>query len=113
MCERLSGVLLGHILDGLSIAAASGRLVGGYDQIIDALRSDELSALVYSSNLSRRTFAQLEAARDPSVETFVLPLSSDEMGHRVGKGSRAAVGIFRAEADGWLMKQLRRRHHIG
>jgi predicted RNA-binding protein YlxR (DUF448 family) len=113
LLDTARALTLAKILDGLSLVAASGRLVGGHDQLLDALKEGKLAALVFSENIADRTATRLNEVREPEVQTFLLPISSAALGFRVGKGPRAAVGLFASERSHWLIKQLQRRQHIG
>jgi len=106
-------IYLSQVLEGISLAAASGSIVGGHEQLVEALGAQNVAALILSENIADRTLGRLELVRDPGVETFVLPVTGAQLGFQVGKGPRVALGVFRSERTSWLMKQLRRRRDIG
>lgn len=96
------------LLDGLSMAAAAGALVGGRDLLEQALREGQVVEVVVAHDAAARTIEALKHAADEGVEFTEVPIGRAELGHRIGKGARAAVGIRRSRATEHLRRQLRR-----
>lgn len=103
------------ILDGISMAAASGSLVGGHDRLAHELRQGGLSAVIVASDASSRTVASLERALDEEnrVAFVKVPLGRDALGERTGRGPRAALGVRSTRGAAFLRRQLRRLRDLG
>ena len=107
--------------DGISMAAASGSLLGGHDRLVQGLHSGAIRMVIVASDVSPRTLASLERAATEAVEgtdepraIFVtLPLTRDELGQRTGRGSRAALGVRSTRGSAFLRRQLRRLRDLG
>lgn len=111
LLEEARAVNFAAVLDLLSLAARSGRLASGGDQVRDARRGGELVALVAAADASAQS---VDAARgDAELETFVVPLDRDALGHRIGKGPRAVVGIRPGGPATALVDRLRRMRALG
>jgi ribosomal protein L30E len=113
LLEHVETVLMKKILDSLSLAAASGSLAGGHEQILEAILQNKIRALVLANNIADRTRSRLLEKLNPSISVFELPITSAELGFRVGKGPRAALGILASAGARGLIYQLRRRHQLG
>jgi hypothetical protein len=100
-------------LDGLSQAAAAGALVGGHDRLAAELAQGTVVEVVLASDASPRTVASLREVARPGVEFTALPLDREALGARVGRGSRAALGVRRSRAAAHLLSQLRRLRALG
>ena len=100
-------------LDGLSMAAAAGALVGGHDLLEDALANGRISEVVVAVDASERTIADLRKAAGESVAFVRLPLDREALGARVGRGPRAALGVGASRATHHLRMQLRRLLDLG
>lgn len=98
-------------LDGLSLAAAAGGLIGGHDALVAALRSGEVVELVSASDASERTLQSLLAASE--VTHTPLPIDRATLGNQVGGGTRAALGILDVPACTHLRRQLQRLRQLG
>lgn len=99
------------LLDGLSLAAAGGGLVGGHDVLEAALREGRVESMVAAEDASERTLADLAAAG--AVPTIRIPLTKAALGTRVGSAPRAAVGVVPIPATHHLRRQLRRWLALG
>ena len=96
------------VLDGLSMAAASGALVGGHDVLEAALRSGQVVEVAVASDASERTIASLRAAVGHEIPFTVVAVDREKLGARVGRGARAALGVVSSRATLGLRTQLRR-----
>ena len=101
------------VMDTLSLTAASGGIVGGHDQLKEALGQSGIRAIILSRNIAERTRGDLLRELRPGVAVFELPLTSAELGFQVGKGPRAALGVSHSTGASRLIYQLQRRHDIG
>lgn len=111
LLDEVRAVTLAAVLDLLSLAARSGRLASGADQVAAARRAGELLALVVAHDASDQS---VRAARgETELETFLLPLDRDALGHRIGKGPRAMVGVRPGGPSATLVNRLRRMVAFG
>ena len=111
--EGLLGAVVEAMLDGLSMAAAAGALIGGQDVLEQALRENRIVEVLVANDASMRTVASLRTAADAAVAFSVVPLGRDALGARVGRGSRAALGVTASRAASHLSRQLRRLRALG
>ena len=111
--EDLLKVLHEAALDGLSMAQASGSLVGGQTLLAKALQDRLVSHIVFATDASERTLDGLRARADSAVVFCGFPLDRDALGRRIGKGTRAAVGIRPSRGSLHLRTQLRRLSALG
>ena len=99
------------VLDGLSLAAAAGGLIGGHDALRDALRSGTVVELISASDASERTLRSLLELGGTTHTP--LPIDRASLGNRVGGGTRAALGILDVQASTHLRRQLQRLRQLG
>ena len=110
--EQLLAAVNRSVADGLSLAAASGALVGGHDVLTESLKTGRVKMVAVASDASERTVGSIrEAAGD--VLLVSVPFSRDDLGARTGRGSRAAVGVLGGRATRHLRRQLRRLYALG
>jgi uncharacterized protein len=100
------------LLDGLSLAAAGGAVIGGHDAIENAARLGQLVALILASDAAERTVKDVIAA-GPELPVTRLTLDRDSLGRRVGQAPRAALGVTRDRAAAHLVRQLHRLRGLG
>lgn len=101
------------LLDGLSLAAASGALVGGFAVLTAALAAGRIVSVVVADDASERTISGLSAAAGGDIPLVVVPLGKEALGERVGSGSRAALGVTSSRSATHLRRQLRRLRSLG
>lgn len=105
------------IADGLSMAQAAGALLGGHDMLVNGIRGGEVLELVIASDASDRTVddlrAALSASPHPNAPVTRISLDREALGARIGKGSRAAVGVTPSRAATHLRRQLHRWRALG
>ncbi len=111
--ERLRALIVAATLDGVSMAAAAGALVGGRDMLEAALRDERILHVLTSTDAAARTLDALRAASCEDVPFTEVPLDRVALGNKVGKGARAAVGVRRSSAATHLLRSLRRLHGLG
>lgn len=99
--------------DGLSQAAASGALVGGHDVLVRALEEGRVVEVAVASDAAERTLRSLRAAAGAAIAFTEVPWSRAELGGRIGRGPRAAVGVTRSRSAAHLIRQLRRLRMLG
>ncbi len=108
LLERVRAAVESSALDGLSMAAAAGALVGGHDLLEGALRSGEVVEVVVASDASERTIDSLRSSAREGMAFTRVSLGREKLGARVGRGDRAALGILPSRAASPLRRQLRR-----
>lgn len=113
LLELTRDLMTKRVVDGLSVLAASGGVIGGFEQICEAMVKRQVAALVFASNISDRTRTALMEKNNGHIFVFEIPLTSAELGFKVGKGSRAALAIPFGKRGRPFINQLRRRHKLG
>lgn len=112
--EQYRAALQRALEDGLSMAAAAGALVGGNAVLQQALRRSEVDEVLVAHDASERTLRQLHEAAPEGVTFTTVPwLTAASLGHRIGRGLRAAVGVKPSRAARHLRLQLRRLRGLG
>lgn len=111
--ETYRSALLRALEDGLSQAAAAGALAGGNHILTTALRDDKVEEVVLAADVAAGTEKKLRAAASERVVFTRLHLDTAQLGDRVGKGPRAALGVRRSRAAIHLQRQLRRLRSLG
>ena len=105
------------IADGLSLAQASGALIGGHDVMIHGINDGDVVEIIVANDASERTIDDLRKAVEGSVHPNVpftqIPMDRDTLGARIGRGSRAALGVKASRAAVHLRRQLRRLRALG
>lgn len=99
-------------LDGLSIAAAAGALIGGQERLVEALLSGRVDLVALASDASERTADRIREAAE-EAEVVITPWSADALGARVGRGALAAVGLTTVGATRSARRWLRRLSAVG
>ena len=106
-------LVLTSILDGLSMAAAGGAIVGGKVALVEALKGGEISAMLFASDISDRSLGELVQADHSSCLKINLPLDKCTLGVQVGKGPRAAVGVLQQNVSVHLRQRLQWWQRLG
>jgi len=101
------------VADGLSLAAAGGALVAGFEALTRALGAGEVVEIAVASDAAERTVRQLRSAAGEDVPFTALPLDREALGSRVGRGPIAAVGVAPVGPSVHLRRQLRRSRELG
>lgn len=110
--QQLYDAVLRAVLDGLSLAARAGALVGGHDAIEIAIGDGRVSELVLANDAAERSVRDLlRLAGDRPVTR--LPIDREGLGVRVGQPPRAALGLIPVPAFAHLRTQLRRLRSLG
>ena len=97
--------------EGLSIAAAAGGLARGRSAVRQACAEGRASSVLIAADAAARTRREVEGWVD--VEVQLLPLSSDELGQKIGRGVLAVVAVLDIPATQHLRRQLRRLRQLG
>ena len=112
MSVLIGDALVRSVLDGLSLAASAGALLGGHDVLVQGLREGRVCELLLASDASERTTADLLGVVG-DVPVTRLPVDKETLGVRVGAGARAGVGLVDGNAFRHLREQLRRLRSLG
>jgi hypothetical protein len=94
----------------LSLAARSGALASGGEQVESAVKAGAVVGLVVASDASPKSLES--AVGSSAVPTFTVPWDRDVLGHRIGKGPRAIVGLRAAALTRALADELRRMQDL-
>jgi uncharacterized protein len=113
LLEQLRAAVLRQVLDGISLAAAAGALVGGSDVVQLALDDRRVNELLVASDASQRTVSDVLRGREDLANVTVLPLDRGQLGARIGQAPRAVVGIVASSPFHHLREQLRRWRSLG
>lgn len=100
-------------LDGISMAQAAGAVVSGAQQLQAALSKGMLHSVLLADDASDRTVADLMDVAGEQVRMVRFPISTVDLGARIGRGPRAAVGVTSSRAGVHLRRQLRRLADLG
>ena len=106
-------LVLTSILDGLSMAAAGGAIIGGKVALLEAINAGQICALLFASNISERSFKEFDQANHSSFPVINLPLDTSALGVQVGKGPRAAVGVLQQNVSVHLRQRLQWWERLG
>lgn len=110
---RLLDVVVRALGEGLSMAAASGSLVGGHDVLSRELEAGRVAMVACASDAAERTTTSLQRVAGEDVTFVTIPLGREALGARVGRGPRAAVGVLPTRGAAHLRAQLRRLADLG
>jgi predicted RNA-binding protein YlxR (DUF448 family)/ribosomal protein L30E len=110
--DRLRDAAWRGVADGLSLAAASGSVVGGHDVLLRELAAGRIVAILLASDAAERTADDVRGAAG-TVPVVSVPMTREELGHRTGRGLRAALGVVSTAGSSHLLRQLRRWSGLG
>ncbi len=102
--------VLRQVLDLLSLAARAGALASGGDQVDEALAAVQEGAnvgVIFPDDASARSVEDVRRSAG-ELPCFTLPVTREALGHRIGKGPRAAVVLRRASVTMALVRELRK-----
>lgn len=99
------------IADLLALCARAGALVSGADALAGTAPTS-LMALVVASDAAEGSATSAQT-QFPDVPSFRLTMDRETLGHRIGKGPRAVVGLRGASPSRALLRELRRAHDLG
>ncbi len=99
------------VLDLLALSARAGALVSGADALAGTAPESILALVVASDAAQGSTTAA--TAQFPAVPVHLARLDREALGHRIGKGPRAVVGVRAAAPTRALLRELRRAHDLG
>ena len=99
------------ILDLLALTARAGAAVSGADAL-ERTNPESLLALLGAADAADSSIAAV-AARFPSIPLVRMALDREALGHRIGKGPRAIVGIRPSAPARSLLRELRRMQALG
>lgn len=109
----IRSALLRQVVDGLSLLMAGGNLVLGQEQIGAAIEADRIGWLMLSETVSERTSERLKLKFQSPEQVVALPLSSEELGAKLGKGLVAVIGVPSTRVTSPLRRQLHALTQLG
>ncbi len=96
------------IMDALSIAAAGGGVMGGFERLLQAITAEQIGFLVLADDAAERTVRSICGRADEPLPTVRVGLTRDELGAVVGQPQRAALGVLDVSSSHYLLTQLKR-----
>ena len=78
-----------------------------------ALRDERVAHVLTATDAAERTIEALRAVAGDDVPFTEIPLGRVDLGLRVGKGARAAIGVTHSRAALHALRSLRRLHGLG
>ncbi len=97
--------------DLLALAARAGAIVSGADAM-ERTSPEALVALVFADDASESSRATA-TRMFPLLPSFPYPLTREALGHKIGKGPRAVLGLRAAAPVRALIRELRRMQALG
>lgn len=104
------------LFHGLSLAAAGGGLVNGFDRLVAAIQEGRVVEVLVASDAASRTVERLTrivAEVTPEREPIRIPWTRLEIGTQIGQGSCAVLGVAPMAATEYLRAQLQRFQDLG
>lgn len=88
----------------LGISAKAGKLVSGFDAVVDGIKKNQVKLVILANDISDKTKKEIEF----TCEKFKIPLkvfgTIEQNSHAIGKKNRAIIGI----ADLGLAMQIQK-----
>ena len=100
------------VAHGLSMAAAGGELRVGRDRSVESLMRGRAATYAWSEDCADRTRQALDDVAD-GVIGVQMPLTSEEVGARIGRGAVAVLTVSHGSGASYLRRQLRRLSQLG
>ena len=108
LCSRVQQWLHRSIIDGLSIAAAGGGVIGGFERLIEAMVRQEVRVVVLADDASPRTVRSINIRVGELIRCAKVGLTKSELGALVGQPHRAAIGLLDVGSAHYALSQLQR-----
>lgn len=99
-------------LQGLTMAAAGGCLVAGFDQLREAMRQNRVVEWATASDASSRTLDGLRREAN-GLPCAALPWDKQTLGDALGQAPRAALGVLAGSASAHARRSLDRLRRLG
>lgn len=81
-------------LQSLGLAMRAGKIVHGEDQVLNAIKGQELSLVMVASDIGANTLKKItDKCKTYNIEILNVHYNSVELGHSVGKMFRVVIGI--------------------
>ncbi|MEN0065541.1 MAG: DUF448 domain-containing protein [Myxococcota bacterium] len=102
------------LFHGLSLAAAGGGLVVGFDRLVAAIQEGRVVDVLTAEDASARTVQALRRVTDEAeIEPLRIPWTRETIGGQIGQGSCAVLGVVPIPATDYLRGQLQRFRDLG
>lgn len=102
--EQVERLLRNRVREALSLARKAGQVISGNDKVDEAVKKDEVAALLHASDASEAGVRKLKAGDLPSYRGFSRELLSDVM----GKENAVHVAVLKGSAGAFFIAELRR-----
>ncbi len=97
MNDRLCGLL--------GMARRAGRLVAGFDAVIDSVKTKRAQLILLACDLSPKTEKELRFAAGDAVPLFYTDLTKTEIGHAAGYNK--PLGVVATEDRGFAAAMIK------
>lgn len=91
MNDRLCGLL--------GMARRAGRLIAGFDAVVDAVKAGRAQLILLADDLSPKTEKEMRFAADDAVPLLCTGLTKEEIGHAAGWNK--PIGVVATEDRGF------------
>lgn len=114
--DRVREAVRGALFHGLSLAAAGGGLVFGFERLAAAIRDGRVQEVLVADDAAERTVQGLRRVIeeiDPDRHSIAVPWSREAIGAQIGQGPCAVLGVVPMAATDYLRAQLQRFRDLG
>jgi len=109
--KKLRTYFSANLIDALQKAAKSGVIVHGSHRVSLSL-SENISAILFSADAGTEIRSHIGDKKN-KVKTYIIPLSSIEIGVLLGRGPRSVLALMPGRKTQSLIETLRGWHSLG
>ncbi|MEO0600281.1 MAG: DUF448 domain-containing protein [Myxococcota bacterium] len=116
LAEQLQEAVQNALFHGLSLAAAGGGLVVGFDRLSFAIVEGRVQDVLVAKDASPRTVQALTRVLESNGSDQVplpIPWTREAIGTQIGQGACAVLGVVAMPATDYLRAQLQRFRDLG
>lgn len=110
--ERLTGLMQARVQEALSMARKGGLVLSGFEKVEEALKADELAALIHASDAGedgKKKFQHLLRALEEEENIPIYDfLSRETLGNLLAKDNAVHVGVAKGSAAAFFLSEARR-----
>ena len=104
LSAQIERMLRQRVRDALSMSRKAGQLLSGHDKVMEALKKDNVVAMLHASDASEDGVRKMKASDLPSYRGF----SRDVLSEVTGKENAVHVAVLRGSAGAFFISELRR-----
>lgn len=109
LIDQIKFLLADRVLNSLGLAKKAGLIVLGEDGVADALKARKLGGILFASDVSPRTSADIaRAAEGRNVPTYALNLDAAAFGAALGRNNAVYVGLLAGKMAENLLRDCAR-----